>query len=168
MNRIRLLILPLALALGSIHSGAQSAAGSDTTSIINEIQSSGNITINMPPTLIGLLISGEVSKPDTDTDIQTETESTIKKNTHVGYRIQVFDDNNVRTAKHEAESRKRQLENRFPEFRTYIQFNSPYWRVKTGDFRTRSEADAALSAIRAAFPAFGNQLRIVRDHINSH
>lgn len=168
MNRIRLLILSFGLVLGGIRCAAQSAAGSDTTSIINEIESSGNISLNIPARLVELLIAEEISKPDTDIEVPAESESAIKKNTRVGYRIQVFDDNNVRTAKHEAESRKRQLESRFPEFRTYIQFNSPYWKVKTGDFRTRSEADAALSAIRAAFPAFGNQLRIVRDHINSH
>ncbi len=82
--------------------------------------------------------------------------------------MQVFDDNNVRTAKHEAQNRKRQVESRFPEFRAYMQFNSPYWRVKVGDFRTRSEADAALAAIRAAFPSIGNQMRVVRDHINAN
>lgn len=91
----------------------------------------------------------------------------IQSNTRVGYRVQVFDDNNVNTAKHDAQSRSMQLQSRFPEWRTYIQFNSPYWRVKVGDFKTRSEAEAAMSSIRSAFPAMGSQLRVVRDRINA-
>ncbi len=169
MNRIQLLILSFVLALFSIHHcTAQSAAYADTTSIVNEIEVAGNIKINMPAALLNHLSVGEAPDTDPDTEEQDETVPATKKTARVGYRIQVFDDNNVHTAKHDAESRKRQIEARFPEFRTYVQFNSPYWRVKVGDFRTRSEADAALAAIRAAFPGFGSQLRIVRDHINSH
>jgi len=45
-------------------------------------------------------------------------------------------------------------------------FNSPYWRVKVGDFRTRGEAEAAMAEIREAFPSLSSHLRIVRDKIN--
>ena len=83
----------------------------------------------------------------------------------VGYRIQVFDDNNPGTARQGAESRKRQMESRFPEWRSYVEFNSPYWRVKVGDFRSRSEVEAAIEEMRHAFPGLSSQLRIVRDRI---
>ncbi|MBO5267319.1 MAG: SPOR domain-containing protein [Muribaculaceae bacterium] len=168
MNRIRLLILSLCMALIGIYCQAQSTTATDTTSIISEIEAAGKIKVNLPAGLLNHLNSAEEPKAETDAEEQSAAESSTKKSSRVGYRVQVFDDNNVRTAKHDAETRKRQMESRFPEFRTYIQFNSPYWRVKVGDFRTRSEADAAMAAIRAAFPGFGNQLRIVRDHINSH
>jgi len=167
MNRIRLLILALGITLLNTSGNAQTAER-DSVAIISEIESSGNITVNLPPAIFKYLVGSAETNDNIDTEDQTATESTAKKNTHVGYRVLVFDDNNVHTAKHAAEARKRQVENRFPEFRVYVQFNSPYWRVKAGDFRTRSEADAAMAAIRAAFPSFGNQLRIVRDHINSH
>lgn len=85
-----------------------------------------------------------------------------------GYRVQVFDDNNVRTAKQEAQNRKHQLETRFPELTAYVSFNSPYWRVKVGDFKSRSEAEAAMAEIRHAFPSMAKSLRIVRDRINQH
>lgn len=82
-----------------------------------------------------------------------------------GYRVQIFDDNNVRTAKQEAQSRKQQIETHFPHLSAYVTFNSPYWRVKVGDFTTRSEAEAAMAEIRQAFPAMAKSLRIVRDRI---
>lgn len=85
-----------------------------------------------------------------------------------GYRVQVFDDNNVRTAKQEAQNRKHQLETRFPELTAYVSFNSPYWKVKVGDFKSRSEAEAAMAEIRHAFPSMAKSLRIVRDRINQH
>lgn len=58
------------------------------------------------------------------------------------------------------------MESRFPEWRSYVQFNSPYWRVKVGDFRSRAEAEAAIEDMRRAFPYMSAQLRLVRDHIN--
>lgn len=168
MNRIRLLILAIGIVLLGIKASAQSAPA-DTAAIISEIEATGKIKINMPQSLYPYLGDTSVAvKEEAEADDTTVGEQSTRKTSRVGYRVQVFDDNNVRTAKHEAEARKRQMESRFPEFRVYMQFNSPYWRVKVGDFRTRSEADAAMAAIRSAFPGFGNQLRIVRDHINSH
>ena len=86
--------------------------------------------------------------------------------TRTGYRVQVFDDNNPRTARSNAEAAHRRLAAEFPEMRSYISFNSPYWRVKAGDFRTRAEAEAAMAEIQHAFPALAGYIRIVRDKIN--
>ncbi len=52
--------------------------------------------------------------------------------------------------------------------RSYIMFNSPYWRVKVGDFRTRAEAEAAMAELRHAFPSMAAYMRIVRDKINTY
>lgn len=131
--------------------------------IIQEIEADGNISVNIPEGLNAILSFNE-----TGNSVQpTENKDQFKAITKVGYRVQVFDDNNVRTAKSQAQERKQMIENRFPEFHAYVQFNSPYWRVKVGDFRTRSEAEAAMGAIRAAFPSISSQLRVVRDKINS-
>ncbi len=132
---------------------------SDSATIIDEINAGGNITIVAPDELANRLRHTTVA---TDT---TETTSD-QPNVRVGYRVQVFDDNNATTAKRNAQARKQQIENRFPEFNAYIQFRSPYWRVKVGDFPTRSEAEVAMEAIRQAFPSLSSQLRVVRDRIN--
>ena len=83
-----------------------------------------------------------------------------------GYRIQVFSDNNVRTAKNEARKKEMTVAARFPQYRTYRIYSAPYWRVRVGDFRTNADAEAAAQALRSAFPAFSREIRVVKDRIN--
>lgn len=165
MTLIRRYISILILAVGL----AASAEQSDSLNIVQQIEAPGNITVTLPDGLLQRLVTARQQSQQSEGDDSEKVASETKRNTsRVGYRVQVFDDNNVRTAKHDAQNRKRQMQSRFPEFGVYMQFNSPYWRVKVGDFRTRSEADAALAAIKAAFPSISNQMRVVRDHINAN
>lgn len=83
-----------------------------------------------------------------------------------GYRVQVFSDNNVRTAKSEARTKSRNISARFPQYKTYVMYTSPYWRLKVGDFRNKQEADDAAEELRRAFPAYSKEIRVVRDRIN--
>lgn len=164
-RRISLAIL--AFAMIAFKGLAQSELA-DSLNIIQQIEAPGNITITVPEGLTKLLSRENNAEVSTEEDSDSKAAAqTSKATTRVGYRIQAFDDNNVRTAKHEAQNRKRQIESRFPEYKVYTQFNSPYWRVKVGDFRTRSEAEAALAALRSAFPGYSSQLRVVRDRINA-
>lgn len=88
-----------------------------------------------------------------------------KRAANIGYRVQVFSDNNVRTARNEARTKQRNIMSRFPQYDSYVTYNSPYWRLRVGDFKTMEEANAALAAIRRAFPAYARELRVVRDRI---
>lgn len=109
----------------------------------------------------------KIVKPAVSSETDIVAETAVPK-VRAGYRVQVFDDNNVRTAKQDAQSRKNQIESRFPQFPVYVTFNSPYWRVKVGDFKSRGEAEAAMAEIKHAFPAMAKSLRIVRDRINNN
>lgn len=132
--------------------------------LIEEIEQHGLIRVNIPKELENKLTYHEpanATQPNRADD-EVQTSKAVK----VGYRIQVFDDNNPQTAKAGASERKALIENKFPEFQGYVTFNSPYWRVKVGDFRTRSEAEAAMGALRVAFPTLASQFRVVRDKIN--
>jgi hypothetical protein len=80
--------------------------------------------------------------------------------------VQVFDDNNTSTARQRAQSRKAMYENRFPEYRAYVTFNSPYWRVAVGDFKSRGQAEAAMADFKQAFPSQAAHMRIIRSRIN--
>lgn len=84
----------------------------------------------------------------------------------VGYRIQAYSDNNYRTAKASAQARARAIAMKFPQYRSYISYNAPTWRLRLGDFKSQSEARAALSRIRNVFPNYAREMTIVRDHIN--
>ena len=134
--------------------------------IVDSINAAGTITIEQPAALNSRLVA---EQPDDAANTETSTDATAKPSraARSGYRIMVFDDNNVRTAKNAAQVRKSQVQARFPQLRVYVVFNSPYWRVKVGDFRTRAEAEHVMSEIRAAIPAAASSLRIVRDRINA-
>ena len=85
-----------------------------------------------------------------------------------GFRVQVFSDNNARTAKNEARSKQRIISSRFPQYQTYVMYTSPYWRLKVGDFRTQQDANAAADELRRAFPAYSKEIRVVRDRVTVH
>lgn len=155
------------LILSAIISAAACPAFAAVTAdscIINRVEQSGKISIVCPAALVSRL--QPAAPAESEEVVETESATAVQPNTHVGYRVQVFDDNNVNTAKQEAQSRRQLIQSRFPELRTYVQFNSPYWRVKVGDFKTRSEAETTMLAIRQAFPSIASQLRVVRDRIN--
>ena len=93
------------------------------------------------------------------------TQQTIQGRS-VGFRIQAYTDNNQRTAKAAAQARARAIAMKFPQYRSYISFNAPSWRLRIGDFKSQSEAQAALARIRSVFPSYAREMTIVRDHIN--
>ncbi len=82
-----------------------------------------------------------------------------------GYRIQVFSDNNPRTAKREAHAKAEAIGAAFPQWGTYISYDSPYWRLRVGDFRSYDDATHAVVELKNAFPAWRKELRVVRDKI---
>lgn len=147
-------------------------AGAETTDsldVVARINADSIVKVEMPDGLAALLTEHNAdraasSEDESSADMPTASKSQKK----IGYKVQVFDDNNVHTAKHEAEKRVGMIRSRFPDMEVVTEFHSPYWRVKAGNFRTRSEAENALAAIRSAFPGLGSQLRVVRDRINIH
>jgi len=93
------------------------------------------------------------------------TQQTIQSRS-VGYRIQCYTDNNFRTAKAAAQQRAREIAMKFPQYRSYISYKAPSWRLRIGDFKSRREAQAALARIKSVFPKLSRQMVVVRDHIN--
>ena len=84
----------------------------------------------------------------------------------VGFRIQAYSDNNYKTAKANAQKRARDIAMKFPQYRSYISYKAPSWRLRIGDFKTRGEAQAALARIKKVYPNFAREMVIVRDRIN--
>ena len=87
-----------------------------------------------------------------------------------GFRIQVFSDNNYRTAKNNALYKEGLIKEAFPEMETYVTFTSPFWRLRVGDFRSYEEASNALRELKREFPQMAREMRVVRDkiHIQIH
>lgn len=103
------------------------------------------------------------SRPSQSTDIQSTTRST-RASSATGYRIQAYTANNAQTARSNATSRARAIAMRFPQYRTYITYKAPSWRLRIGDFTTQQAAQTALNSMKKAFPGYA--LTIVRDRIN--
>ncbi|MDE6368961.1 MAG: SPOR domain-containing protein [Muribaculaceae bacterium] len=134
-----------------------------TPTIADVLNNQGVISVIQPQALNQRLV---VAVTVSSADESEPSSETVAPKVRAGYRVQVFDDNNVRSAQRDAQSCKKQIEGHFPEYPVYVTFSSPYWRVKVGDFKTRGEAEAAMGEIKHAFPAMAKSLRIVRDRIN--
>lgn len=134
-----------------------------TTTIIDHITAGTENTVTQPEALLKRLY---MIVDNTEDEDRTEEASKPTGGRFAGYRVQVFSDNNVRTAKAEASSKQRVISARFPQYQTYVRYNSPYWRLKVGDFRTQQEANAAAEELRKAFPAYSKEIRVVRDRIS--
>lgn len=128
--------------------------------IVDSINAGDLIFIDQPASLNQRLKCQ--SEPVKTTSVSTSGTAHAR----AGYRIQVFDDNNPRTARQQAQGTKAMIQRRFPQYNCYVSFESPYWRVRCGDFRTRAEAEAAMSEIKRAFPALSRSLHLVRDRVN--
>lgn len=79
-----------------------------------------------------------------------------------GYRIQIYGSSN-RNAREESNKARADFMNKFPDIVSYPKFADPgYFKIRVGDFRTRTEAMKLFLIISKEFPnAF-----IVRDVIN--
>ncbi|MBP7103189.1 MAG: SPOR domain-containing protein [Bacteroidales bacterium] len=78
-----------------------------------------------------------------------------------GYRVQIFFDsgNNSRM---QATTIRNEFASRYPKISTYIIFKEPNFRVRVGDFRTRSDARGFQQSIADKYP----QSFVVKDDIN--
>ena len=119
----------MAVVMMAFSSVAQSPdVPEERPTIIDHIEESGKIAIEMPDALLN-----RVQYVAEKEDVKPLTGKMG------GYRIQVFSDNNARTAKSEARTRARNISAQFPQYPTYVVYSSPYWRLRVGNFRTQDE-----------------------------
>lgn len=168
-------------ALGLLAASAAASAGEPA--IVRSIEQTGVIRVVMPDALAARLEgqagtaspaatqgNSDVTAPVASADVTPATAAPAAASHRgaykgPGYRIQVFSDNNSRTAKTEARTRQRNISAQFPDMGTYVVYNSPYWRLRVGNYRTQEEANAAAADLKSAFPAYSKEIRVVRDRI---
>lgn len=106
----------------------------------------------------------EQRKPAKPSDYHMSEQQLVES--HIGgYRIQVFF-SSAKGAKSSAQKRAKQVALKFPQYRCYISYVAPQWRLRIGDFQSRETARRAMARIKRAFPAFARQVVLVRDYIN--
>lgn len=126
-----------------------------------EKESGGNITIDIPPTILELIVTPHVAKTNT-----VEIKPGINKLS--GYRIQVFSDGrNQSTLEARAKARGSSILAKFPKYRgqVYTYSSSPNWYTRIGNFRTQAEANSALIELKQAFPNIASEMRVVKCQI---
>ncbi|MDE5745243.1 MAG: SPOR domain-containing protein, partial [Paramuribaculum sp.] len=116
-----------------------SAQTAGETDIVAHITENGINTVVQPEALAKLLKKSYASSVSADTQSSEAEEVTVSRDRNAGYRVQVFSDNRP-AAKGEARAKGNNIAERFPNYRTYVKYTSPYWRLRVGDFRTRREA----------------------------
>jgi len=82
-----------------------------------------------------------------------------------GFRVQVYSSNNQRIAKSEAFRIEKQIKDVFPDDAVYVNYTSPFWKVRIGDCKSRFEAQALRSKLTEAFPNLKSEIYIVREQI---
>lgn len=141
------------------------------TSIVTRINSpDSRISVEAPEALLDRVVKvGMAEETEVDDAEAQESEHTVvrtKGGKTVGYRVQVYADNNARSAKTEARQRERAVGQAFPELGTYVSYVSPYWRLRVGDFKSQYDAEKTASDLRRTFPRYAKEVRVVRDRIN--
>lgn len=128
-----------------------------------ESESSGNITIDIPESLLERILAPEEHKPNQNTPNLRRGINKLN-----GFRIQVFSDGrNQHSLEQRAKARGNAIAARFPKYRgqVYSFSNAPNWYTRIGNFRTSGEASAALSELKRAFPQFAAEMRVVKSQI---
>ncbi len=79
-----------------------------------------------------------------------------------GFRIQIYASSN-RNARDEANKARAEFMGKFPDVETYLLYAEPgYFKIRAGDFRTKTEATAIFLIVSKEFP----DAYLVPDYIN--
>lgn len=110
----------------------------------------GNLEIVKNP-MIDLLQQNRVifnNNPIPDEGNSVEKREKGVKSTALGFRVQIYSG----PSRNEAYSVQSRFQQQFPDINSYISYTQPNYRVKVGDFRSRSEAQAFMREIKRSFP----------------
>ncbi|NDV97267.1 SPOR domain-containing protein [Dysgonomonas sp. 521] len=142
----------------------------DQKSIVDELNSSrwgqGNVKVMQDDLLRGKLAVSSTDPLDSvgKSTTHTSANTNVPAGTKVReYKIQVFMGNNQQQSKREAESKQAQIKSAYPELKTSVSFQSPFWRLRVGNFRTKEEAQAMMQDMKRTFPSFGREMTIVSE-----
>ncbi len=107
--------------------------------IKDEVDTSGLVVVHKDPRL-DLLVQKQIQ-------INEET-SRLARRTMRGYRLMVINTNK----RDEAITAKTQVYTYFPELKAYLQYQSPFFKLKAGNFKTRDEAEEYRKRLNIYFP----------------
>lgn len=96
--------------------------------------------------------------------MEPEHETIIRKpgtkGTALGFRVQIY----TGPSRSEAYAAQSRFQRMYSDINTYVSYTQPNYRVKVGDFRSRSEAQAIMRELRKGFSGvflFTEQVNVV-------
>jgi hypothetical protein len=98
----------------------------------------GSVTVNKDPRL-DLLIAKQI-------EINEVTTRDSRRN-GPGFRILVISSNN----RNKVIEAKTKVYRKFPELKSYMMYQSPFFRLKVGNFKERAEAEEYLTEVQRLF-----------------
>ena len=84
--------------------------------------------------------------------------------TAVGYRVQVYSNNNARKAKADAFELEEKLVELFPDVKCYVTYSAPFWKVRLGDFSNYAEAVIFSKKVKSTLPKLANEIIVVKEN----
>ncbi|NCC98536.1 MAG: SPOR domain-containing protein [Bacteroidia bacterium] len=80
-----------------------------------------------------------------------------------GYRVQLYSGNNPQSSKQEAFKLEKELTEFYPEMRSYVTYNAPFWKVRIGDFTSYYEALLFSRRLKVDFTRFENEIYVMKE-----
>lgn len=140
---------------------AQATQKNEILKELNSTTSGGNVAVYEDESIKHVL-GRPMSPPRT---VYTTADGTTQFYRMRGFKVQAFSGNNQRTSKDEAHRKQGQINGAFPDLETVVLFESPFWRLRVGNFTSREEAQNAMEELQRAFPSFGKEMYIVVDEV---
>ncbi len=90
--------------------------------------------------------------PGLDTLINRYILYNMRLNGLEGFRIQIYNSSN-KNAREESGKKRAEFMNNFPDIKSYASFERPgYYKIRVGDYRSKTEGTKDLLLIRRVFP----------------
>lgn len=136
-----------------------SVAYGQRQTICAHLQATGRVNLQQDSRLTALV----GTNPKVYYAAQTSSDEPVQV---MGFRIRVFSGNQQVASRNRCYTIQTSINERLPELSTYVTFKTPNWRISVGDYRTNEEALAALSSLKALFPAYAGEMFVVKEKIN--
>src|SRR5690554_624536 len=140
---------------------AQSAQRNDILKELNSSSGGGRVTVYEDESIKHIL-GRPMAPPRT---VYTSADGASQFYRMRGFKVQAFSGNNQRTSKDEAHRKQQQINASFSDHETVVLFESPFWRLRVGNFATRDEAEEVMQELQKTFPSFGKEMYVVVDEV---
>ncbi|WP_118193526.1 SPOR domain-containing protein [Albibacterium indicum] len=107
----------------------------------------GNLEIIKDPR-IDLLQKSRVYFENNPVEETPVTKENGTRGTVLGFRVQIYSG----ASRNEAYAIQARFQKQYEDIATYISYTQPNYRVKVGDFRSRSEAQAFMREVKKNYP----------------